>query len=132
MTKKLVTLLFSLFIPIVYADVTYSLSNKTSTPHSAKQNKEQTQTTDLTQQLLSPLELPITKSPLQNNKQRNIGASNKEFPKAENSVGGVLPDLFNGAAGQERFGIRGDVIKSVNLKERGDIDGANIQFIFRK
>ncbi|UYZ84927.1 hypothetical protein MTZ49_05015 [Entomomonas sp. E2T0] len=132
MTKKLIILLFSLFIPFAYADVTPSISQKAQTLISGKQEKGQNRKTDLTKELLNPVDLPITRGQLQGNNQWDFGLPNKEILKGEDSIGGVLPDLFNMPTGQDRFGIRGDVIKSVDLKEKGDIDGANIQFIFRK
>lgn len=132
MTKKLIILLFSLFIPFTYADVTSSISQKPQTSTSEKQEKGQYQQTDLTKELLNPVELPLTQGQLQGNNQRDFGLPNKEAPKGEDSLSGVLPDLFNMPTGQDRFGIRGDVIKSVDLKEKGDVDGANIQFIFRR
>lgn len=132
MTKKLIVLLLSLFVPLVYADVLPSLLQQTPTSIIGKQQKTQNQQTDLTKELLNPVDLPMTQGQLSNKTQGNFGLSNNETTKAEDSISGVLPDLFNMPTGQERFGIRGDVIKSVDLKERGDIDGANIQFIFRK
>lgn len=44
----------------------------------------------------------------------------------------VLPDLFDENQTQTSFGITGDFIKRADIKERGDIDGAEIQFHFKK
>lgn len=132
MTKKLIILLFGLCIPFAYADVTPNISQKSQASTSGKQEKGQHQQADLTKELLNHVDLPITQGQLQGNSQRDFGSPNKEAPKGEDSLSGVLPDLFNMPTGQDRFGIRGDVIKSVDLKEKGDVDGANIQFIFRR
>lgn len=44
----------------------------------------------------------------------------------------VLPNLFDKNQVTTGFGVTGDFIKSADIKERGDIDGAEIQFHFKQ
>lgn len=48
-------------------------------------------------------------------------------------VESVLPDFFNNKKTKDsKFGITGNTINSVDLRERGEVDGAEIQFHFRQ
>lgn len=136
MTKRLTILLFGLFIPFTFADVTIStaVSNNDSPPVTVTQApNDNSIKLDITKAIVKPLDPPVIANQVTDKQPLNFALSRSAGGnlEGEEGVNEVLPDLFNSNA-QESFGIRGDVIKSVHLKERGDIDGANIKFIFRQ
>lgn len=132
MTKRLTILLFGLFIPFAFADIGIDSANNLSVnkPATVAQVADNNSIKlDITEEIVKPLEAPAINSQATEQQPLNFALSRSAGSNLEGEE--VLPDLFN-SNGQESFGIRGDVIKSVHLKERGDIDGANIQFIFRR
>lgn len=44
----------------------------------------------------------------------------------------VLPNLFNAGQEEADFGISAGLVKSADMKDRGDVDGAKIQIRFKQ
>lgn len=140
MTKRLTILLFGLFIPLAFADI--AIDSAVSASNSSLSKPEATAKVpakskiklDIAKDIVKPIDPPTVNSQPTDTQALNFALSRSAGGNldGEEGINEVLPDLFNAPTGQESFGIRGDVIKSVHLKERGDIDGANIQFIFRQ
>lgn len=65
---------------------------------------------------------------------KDIMAKVRKDKKTEQSddLHDVLPNLFVPSSDAANFGISAGLIKSVNMKEKGDIDGAKIQFRFKQ
>ena len=131
MKKMQILVIVSLFMSIIcYADAEASLYKTTSASKSytqqiTKQAKHDKTSVVIKKQPQPKLNLSLTK---------DIKAKVRKDDKMQqqDKIQTVLPNLFSQSLGEATFGISGSLIKSVDVKEKGDVDGARIQFKFKQ